>query len=126
MKGQYGPVAMEERGSLFEGLVAQVIRASMDYYSAADQVHYWAPSEAAEMEVDFLLTRGSRHVAVEAKSGPRPSSSWVKGLKAIQGLPGLKRRLVVFPQGPPLALGDGIEGIPLALFSQWLSEGKLF
>jgi len=126
MKAHSGPVAMEEKGALFEGLVAQVIRASMDYYSAADKLHYWAPTEAAEMEVDFLLTRGSRHVAVEVKSGHRPSSSWVKGLKAIQGLPGLKRRLVVFPQGPRLSLGDGMEGIPLHLFSQWLKDGKLF
>jgi predicted AAA+ superfamily ATPase len=126
MKGQTGPVSMEERGALFEGLVAQVIRASMEYYSAADRVHYWAPTEAAEMEVDFLLTRGARHVAVEVKSGHRPSSSWVKGLKAIQGLPGLKRRLVVYPQGPRLSLGEGIEGIPLQLFSQWLRDGELF
>lgn len=126
MKGSNGPVVMEERGALFEGLVAQVIRASMDYYSAADKVHYWAPTEAAEMEVDFLLTRGSRHVAVEVKSSPRPSSSWVKGLKAINGLTGLKRRLVVYPQGPRMALGDGIEGVPLILFSQWLREGNLF
>lgn len=126
MKESNGPVVMEERGALFEGLVAQVIRASMDYYSAADKVHYWAPTEAAEMEVDFLLTRGSRHVAVEVKSSPRPSSSWVKGLKAISGLTGLKRRLVVYPQGPRMALGDGIEGVPLFLFSQWLREGNLF
>jgi predicted AAA+ superfamily ATPase len=126
IKGQLGPVTMEERGALFEGLVAQVIRASMDYYSAADHVHYWAPTEAVELEVDFLLTRGSRHVAVEVKSGHRSSSSWLKGLKAIQGLPGLKRRLVVYPQGPRLSLGDGIEGIPLQLFSQWLRDGQLF
>ncbi|MBK8872299.1 MAG: ATP-binding protein [Elusimicrobia bacterium] len=126
MKRQDGPLTMEERGSLFEGLVAQLIRASMDYNSAADHVHYWAPAEAADVEVDFLLTRGARHVAVEVKSGPRPSPSWVRGLKAIQGLPGLTRRLVVYPQGPKMALGDGIEGVSLAQFSQWLREGKLF
>lgn len=126
MKRQGGPLTMEERGPLFEGLVAQLIRASMDYYSAADQVHYWAPAEAADVEVDFLLTRGGRHVAVEVKSGRRPSPSWVRGLKAIQGLPGLKRRLVVYPQGPKMALGDGIEGVPLSQFSQWLHDGKLF
>jgi predicted AAA+ superfamily ATPase len=126
MKGQTGPLAVEERGALFEGLVAQSIRAAMDYHRAADRVHYWAPTESQGIEVDFLLTQGSRHVAVEVKSGQRPSSSWLKGLRAIDGLPGLKRRLVVFPKGPPLDLGNGIQGISLAVFSQRLKEGNLF
>lgn len=126
MKRQRGPVTLEERGALFEGLVAQSIRAAIDYHHAADDVHYWAPTEGPEMEVDFLLTLGSKRVAVEVKSGTRPMSSWLKGLKAIAPLPGLTRRLVVYPQGPRLALGEGIEAVSFTQFFHWLHEGTLF
>jgi predicted AAA+ superfamily ATPase len=44
MKRSFGPVVPEERGTLFEGLVAQVIRAYRDYRGICDEIYYWAPS----------------------------------------------------------------------------------
>jgi predicted AAA+ superfamily ATPase len=126
MKRNTGPVSSEERGSLFEGLVAQLIRAAMDYHKVADGCSYWAPAEASDTEVDFLLTRGKRHVAVEAKSGASFNSSWARGLNAIRGLPGLERRIVVYPAGPPLKTESGIEVLPLTDFSNLLTTGKIW
>ena len=35
-----------------------------------DEMFYWAPAEAEQTEVDFLLRRGKDLVAIEAKSSP--------------------------------------------------------
>ena len=42
MKNQKGPASPEERGVLFEGLVAQLIRSYKDYRDLCDEWYYWA------------------------------------------------------------------------------------
>jgi len=69
MKRVTNTLAPEEKGSLFEGMVAQVLRAYKDYRGMFDDMYYWAPSARSAMEVDFILVRGSGLIAVEAKSG---------------------------------------------------------
>ena len=122
MKRASGSLAIEEKGSLFEGLVAQLIRASMDYYGLGDEWYYWAPASKAETEVDFLLVKGKKIIAVEAKSGKTFSETWCKGLRAVASLKGLQRRIIVYPSGPSLQTEDGIEVIPFKRFSEQLSQ----
>jgi len=55
-----GEVHPEERGALFEGLVAQYLRAAADLYGLYDEMYYWAPAGARSTEVDFLLSHGDR------------------------------------------------------------------
>lgn len=126
VSGARGEVHPQERGELFEGLVAQVIRASRDAFQACDGFHYWAPAEAARTEVDFLLTRSRGRVAVEAKSGARFDESWCRGLRAISGLAGLRRRMIVSPQGPRQKTRDGIEVVPFHEFARMLAEDGLW
>lgn len=64
------------------------------------QIHYWRDGTD---EVDFVLERGRRLVAIEVKSGPAPGA--VKGLDVFADNFGECRKLLV---------GDG--GIPLAEF----------
>ena len=122
MKRASGNVALEEKGPLFEGLVAQLIRASMDYFGVGDELFYWAPSSKAETEVDFLLVKGEKMIAVEAKSGKNFSESWCKGLRAVASLKGLQRRIIVYPSGPILQTQDGIEVIPFLSFAEQLTR----
>lgn len=126
MKGARGPLVHEERGALFEGWVAQTLRAYRDYRRACDDLSYWAPAESREVEVDFLVARGGRFVAVEAKSGARFQESWCAGLRAIAPLHGLKRRMVVCPAGPSMRTRDGIEVVPAVQFARMLAEDTLF
>lgn len=126
MKHSAGEIHTEERGPLFEGLVAQVIRAEIDYRGLADGFHYWAPAEARETEVDFLLSRKRRRVAIEVKTGMNFSESWCRGLRAVAELPGLQRRLLVYPDGPSLRTRDGIEVVSFATFCRLLAEKKLW
>lgn len=125
MKRASGDVAIEERGPLFEGLVAQLLRASMDYYGVGEELYYWAPSSKAEAEVDFLLVKGKRIIAVEAKSGKVFSESWGKGLRAVASLKGLQRRIIVYPSGPSLQTKDGIEVLPFTRFTELLTQNFL-
>lgn len=126
MKRVSGAVAPEERGSLFEGLVAQLIRAYKDYRDLCDGFYYWASASGSGTEVDFLLSRGPEFVAVEAKSGGTFAETWCKGLRAVTQLKGLRRRIVVYPDGPALRTEDGIEVLPFKEFADLLAASALW
>jgi len=107
-----GPLAAEERGALFEGWVASLLRARGDLHGEFDEMTYWAPADASRTEVDFLLRKGDRFTAVEVKSSRRLSGDDFRGLRAIVGLKGLGRRILVAPVPDPLRTEDGIEVLP--------------
>ena len=65
---QFHVPSPEERGSLFEGLVAQLLRATNALgLGLYDELYYWAVGKTA-LEVDFLLQRGDSVTAIEVKS----------------------------------------------------------
>ena len=74
-----------------------------------DDMFYWASAGRYATEVDFILIRGTDRVAIEVKSGNTFTDSWCKGLRVLAPLEGLKRRMVVFPNGPTMKTKDGIE-----------------
>ncbi|MGH8522232.1 MAG: ATP-binding protein [Gammaproteobacteria bacterium] len=125
MKRMSGRVTPEERGALFEGLVAQLIRAYRDYRNICDEMFYWAPSGSGT-EVDFLLVRGSGLVGIEIKSGATFAEQWCRGLRAVAGMKGLRRRLLVYPKGPVLRTEEGIEVMPFERFARLLADGALW
>ncbi|MBN2320525.1 MAG: ATP-binding protein [Acidobacteria bacterium] len=125
IKKSTGVLSPEEAGHLFEGLVAQLLRAYGDYRQLFNEMFYWAPSDSRETEVDFLLMRDRDIVAVEAKSGRAFSEKWCKGLRAIAGMNGLKRRIVVYPRGPVLRTEDGIDVMPFDRFASQLAADSL-
>jgi predicted AAA+ superfamily ATPase len=126
MKRATGPLAPEEEGALFEGLVAQMLRAYKDYRSLCDDICYWAPSGRTTQEVDFILIRGSGLIAIEAKSGRIFKNAWCKGLRVIEKLEGLKRRIVVYPRGPAMRTEDGIDVLPFGQFADQLAADFLW
>lgn len=125
MKRSTGGTAPEERGVLFEGLVAQLLRAYKDYRGICDEIYYWAPSGRSETEVDFLLVRGTDLITVEAKSGQTFNESWCKGQRAVAKLKGLCRRIIVYPRGPVLRTDDGIDILPFQHFANLLADNSL-
>ncbi len=81
-----------------------------------DEMFYWAPADAARTEVDFLLRKGSQFVAIEVKSSRRLSGEDFRGLRAIDGLKGLTRRILVAPVSEARRTEDGIDVVaPLGL-----------
>ncbi len=126
IKQQLGPPSAEERGHLFEGWLATVLRAYRDYREAFDDWAYWAPGKQASIEVDFLLRRGQKFVAIEAKSKANPSNRDLNGLRAIAELPGLVRRILVFRGERRMKSADGIEMWPVQYFLNELAADRLF
>ena len=126
MKNQKGPAAPEERGVLFEGLIAQLIRSYMDYRDLCEEWYYWATAAQNRTKVDFLLGRGGAFVAIDVKSSSTFSRSWCTGLRAVAALDGLCRRIIVYPEGPELRTEDDIEVLPFSEFCNLLAEDDLW
>ena len=124
-KRQLGPVGAEERGALFEGWVLGVLRAHNDLQPLYDDVAYWAPAGAARTEVDFLLRRGQRFIALEAKATTRYSSEVLSGLRAISGLAGLERRILVYRGSQALRTEEGIDVWPVRTLLDAIEGGTL-
>lgn len=125
MKRVTGNVAPEESGALFEGMVAQLIRAYKDYKGICDDIYYWSTPGPSGPEVDFLLVRDRELVAIEAKSGKTFTEGWCKGLRAISKLKGLKRKMIVYPRGSILRTQDGIDVLPFKEFADLLAHNAL-
>jgi predicted AAA+ superfamily ATPase len=126
VKRQLGRPTTEEAGPLFEGWVASLLRAHNDYASLYDECFYWAPAEAARTEVDLLLRRGREWLAIEAKAGTGAGPDDLRGLRAIDGLRGLARRVLVHRGVRRQRTADGIEVWPVATFLEELAQGRLW
>jgi predicted AAA+ superfamily ATPase len=118
-----GPVAIEERGPLLEGWVLSLLRAYGEVHQLFDEVYYWA---SANVEVDFLLERAGRQLALEVKSAPRLASAHFTGLRAIADLPSIEKRVLVHPGRLERRTEDGIEIWPLSTFIRRLEAGTLW
>jgi predicted AAA+ superfamily ATPase len=125
VKGKLGPLALEERGALFEGLVASCLRAWNDYRGLYDELTYWSPADVRGLEVDFLLRQGKRFVAVEAKAGERYRPEDAKGLETIADLKGVARRLLVYARSARLTTAGGVEVMGFDSFSEELERGRV-
>jgi predicted AAA+ superfamily ATPase len=108
-KGTLGPPSPEERGALFEGIIATLLRAGKDLkFCEYDRLSYWSPP-GGKVEVDFVIERGKERIAIEVKTAREPSSSHLTGLRAIADLKGLGRRILVYPGPHNRKTEDGIE-----------------
>jgi predicted AAA+ superfamily ATPase len=121
-----GDIDSGERGSLLEGVVATCLRAHGEYDRLFDEMSYWAPADAVRTEVDFLLRRGKRHLAIEVKSSRRIPDDGLRGLRAITGLAGLERRILVLDSKDPMRTADGIDVLPFGDFFDSLADGSLW
>ena len=108
VKRQLGEVGAEERGALFECWVHTLLRAHAEQHAFYDSICYWAPHRS-DVEVDFLLQRGSEMLAIEVKSTSRYHAGHLKGLRAIAELPGVVRRVLVYAGERSFRTEDGID-----------------
>ena len=126
VKHQLGPVSAEERGALLEGWIAVLLRIYGEYRDLYEDCLYWSPTESQGTEVDFLLRRGREYLAIEVKSAPRVSSTHLSGLRAIAGLKGLVRRILVYTGTRRLQTEAGIDLYPIKALLEALAENTLW
>ncbi|MBI3939110.1 MAG: ATP-binding protein [Betaproteobacteria bacterium] len=125
-KRQLGPVGAEERGALLEGWIFTVLRAHNEASELYEEIAYWAPLQARQTEVDFLLRRGREYLALEIKAQPRFSTAQLSGLRAVTDLPRVARRVLVYLGEQRLRTEDGIEVWPLRSLLDALAGGRLW
>jgi predicted AAA+ superfamily ATPase len=126
MKRQLGPPAAEERGHLFEGWVASVLRAYRDYRGLFDEWGYWAPGKGSSLEVDFLLRRGDDLAALEVRAGQKVFENDFRGLRAIARLPRVRRRVIVYRGSRRQKTADGIDILPIGAFLEEMEGSSIF
>ena len=100
------------------------MRTHDDHQGLYDRLSYWSPAEARTTEVDFVLTRGEKVIAIEAKSSARLSKRDFLGLSTLSADVATERRILVYT-GQELRLREGIEIWPLQHFLKILKEGSL-
>ena len=129
VRREFHPPTAAERGALFEGWIGQLLRAYGEPASGTghsfDGLWYWAPTEG-QIEVDFLIKSGKRYLAIEAKAKTSLASKDFAGLRAIHGLAGLDRRLIVYLGDRPQRTEDGIDVLPLDGFLAALEQRSLW
>ena len=125
VKRQFGEVAAEERGPLFESWVATTLRSHAEVQELYDDLSYWAPHQSA-IEVDFLLRRGRELLAIEVKATDRYHTGLLKGLRKLEDLPGLVRRALVYTGSRPFRSADGIDIWPAPQFAATVAAGELW
>lgn len=123
VRGDSGSPDAHSVGMLFEGWIAQLLRAYRDYRGLCEEIAYWQPAEARETEVDFVLRRGNEILAIEAKASRRWRPEFAKGLRAMGELPGVSRRMVVYLGDRALRTDEGIEVLPLERFLEQVARG---
>ncbi len=126
IKKQFAPVSPEERGPLLEGWVLTLLRAYSEERNLFDGITFWAPTAAKQVEVDFLLKRGRKLLAIEVKSQKRFSTSLLSGLKAIAELPAVVRRILVYDGTRDLKTSDGIDVWTLDALVRAVENGQLW
>ena len=125
VKRQLGAVTAEERGPLLESWAVTTLRAHAGVRELYDELWYWAPHQAAA-EVDLLLQRGKELLAVEVKAASRYHTGLLKGLRALDALPRLVRRLLVYTGARSFRSSDGIEIWPARRFAAAAAAGTLW
>ena len=74
-------------------------------------------------EVDFLLEREKELIAIEVKAKTQVSSQDYRGLKAINKLPTVKKRIVIYLGKAVRKTEEGIDIWPFDFFCKKLKEG---
>ena len=125
VKRQLGDVTAEERGPLLESWVGATLMAHGGSAGLFDELFYWAPHQS-DTEVDFVLRRGGELLGVEVKATTRYHTRLLRGLRALGGLQGLRRRVLVYTGEQAFRSADGIEIWPARRFAAAAAEGTLW
>ena len=97
-----------------------------DYHGAFDEMYYWAPAQARDTDVDFLLLRDGDSIAIKAKATARVHDRHLAGLRAVAPLPGLQRRILTYPGGRRMRSPDGIDIWPIPDLLEALATDRLW
>ncbi|HEV3077439.1 MAG TPA: ATP-binding protein [Thermoanaerobaculia bacterium] len=102
------------RGALLETYVYQNLAGILGAHLPHARLAHW--SLQGRHQVDFVVSQGSRAVAIEVKAAARIGDRDLAGLKALKDkTPGVRAGVVAYNGTEALRLGDDLIAIPLGL-----------
>jgi predicted AAA+ superfamily ATPase len=116
------PLDSVERGHLLETWVFHELRAQMSYGGLGGELSYWRT--ASGVEIDFLWSRGNKHVGIEVKASERwrPEDGKVLQTALAEGL--IQKAYGVYLGAVPQRDGR-THVLPIAQFAHELACGEL-
>lgn len=111
----------EIAGAALEGLVAQHLRAWIDYGERELQIHFWRTRAGGE--VDFVLYGRDGFFAIEVKNATRVRGEDLRGLRAFAEDYPEARRLLLYRGKESLRI-DGIPCVPVEGFLRALEPRR--
>lgn len=112
-----------EKGALFETLVLHELAAADSYQGRAGRISYWRTPSGTE--IDFIWSRGDRHVGIEVKSGTNWKPEWSKALNELTEAGSLAAAFGVY-QGQERLRQGNVLILPFADFVRALYDGTIF
>ena len=110
---------------MLESWVLTTLRAHTAEADLYDSVCFWA-SHQRKTEVDFLLTRDRGLLGVEVKATDRYHAGLLRGLRSLDRLPGVVRRVLVHAGARQFRSADGIEIWLARHFAERVAAGDLW
>ncbi len=116
------PVEKAERGPLLETIVLNELRAHIAYAGIGGKLSFWRTPSGSE--IDFIWSRGRRHVGFEVKAARRwrPEASAALGRLADERI--LERAFGIYLGAEELVDGP-VRVLPFAAFARRLAAGEL-
>jgi len=108
-------------GAGLEGLVAQNLRAWIDYRNERTKLYFWRTQGGTE--VDFVLYGNSEFYAIEVKNSDRIESKDVRGLKTFQKDYPEASTILLYRSQVPLSV-SGVTCLPVEEFLKKLTPDR--
>jgi predicted AAA+ superfamily ATPase len=116
------PVEKAERGPLLETLVLHELRAHSAYAGIGGRIHFWRTPSGRE--VDFIWSRGRRHVGFEVKSAAGWRGRWGDPQKELVEKGVLQKAFGIYLGADELVDGP-VRVLPFETFTRLLGRGEL-
>ena len=102
------------RGAMVETYVAQNLTGTVHATWPGAELYFW--NIQGRHEVDFIIRKGNRCIAIEIKAAPRWDGKDLAGLKAFMAAtPHCIAGILAYNGSVPLSLGDRLWAIPIGL-----------
>lgn len=111
----------EMHGHALEGLIAQHLRAWIDYSNSECRLYFWRTQKG--VEVDFIIYGPNTFAAIEVKNSERVHSIDLRNLKTFQeDYP--QAKLLLLYRGEERLMINGVLCLPCGEFLKMLTPGK--
>lgn len=121
IRNEIGEKLEADKGALLETFVLNELRAYSSYHSKHWEINYWGTPSGGE--VDFIVSKGKKRLAIEIKSSKSWQSSFDRSLNELLTAKKVDRAIGVYLGKDALKRGS-LDIFPLEQFCKHLNDGE--